>query len=132
MRTLLLEELFRLCCRYAGQTPTIQTPAREAQRVLQADVGAQRMNAYLRFLGDTLLLRPIPLLAIRLKRKRSSPKLSVSAKVHAPLSLPFPRAGESEAGEKHALRAPHHAGRFTGVVDPRLVALPLSSLMLLR
>ncbi len=71
----LLEELFRLCCRYAGQTPTIQTLAREAQRVLQANVGAQRINAYLRFLGDTLLLRLIPPLEIRLKRKRGSPKL---------------------------------------------------------
>lgn len=71
----LLEELFRLCCRYAGQAPTIQTLAREAQRVLQANVGAQRINAYLRFLGDTLLLRLIPPLEIRLKRKRGSPKL---------------------------------------------------------
>ena len=71
----LLEELFRLCCRYAGQTPTIQTLAREAQRVLQANVGSQRINAYLRFLGDTLLLRLIPPLEIRLKRKRGSPKL---------------------------------------------------------
>ncbi len=71
----LLEELFRLCCRYAGQTPTIQTLAREARRALQANVGAQRINAYLRFLGDTLLLRLIPPLEIRLKRKRGSPKL---------------------------------------------------------
>jgi predicted AAA+ superfamily ATPase len=71
----LLEELFRLCCRYAGQAPTIQTLAREAQRVLQANVGAQRINAHLRFLGDTLLLRLIPPLEIRLKRKRGSPKL---------------------------------------------------------
>ena len=71
----LLEELFRLCCRYAGQTPAIQTLAREAQRVLHANVGAQRINAYLQFLGDTLLLRLIPPLEIRLKRKRGSPKL---------------------------------------------------------
>jgi hypothetical protein len=71
----LLEELFRLCCRYAGQTPTILTLAREAQRVLQANVGAQRINAYLRFLGDTLLLRLIAPLEIRLKRKHGSPKL---------------------------------------------------------
>ena len=71
----LLEELFRLCCRYAGQTPTIHTLAREAQRVLQANVGAQRINAYLRFLGDTLLMRLVAPLEIRLKRKRGSPKL---------------------------------------------------------
>jgi predicted AAA+ superfamily ATPase len=71
----LLEELFRLCCRYAGQAPAIQTLARETQRVLQANVGVQRINAYLRFLGDTLLIRLIPPLEIRLKRKRGSPKL---------------------------------------------------------
>jgi predicted AAA+ superfamily ATPase len=71
----LLEELFRLCCRYAGQAPTIQTLAREIQRVLQANVGSQRVNAYLRFLGETLLLRLIPPLEIRLKRKHGSPKL---------------------------------------------------------
>lgn len=70
----LLEELFRLCCRYAGQAPTIQTLGREAQRVLRANVGAQRINAYLRFLGDTLLLRLIHPLEIRLKRKRGSAK----------------------------------------------------------
>jgi predicted AAA+ superfamily ATPase len=71
----LLEELFRLCCRYAGQAPTIQTLAREAQRVLRANVGTLRINAYLRFLGDALLLRLIHPLEIRLKRKRGSPKL---------------------------------------------------------
>jgi predicted AAA+ superfamily ATPase len=71
----LLEELFRLCCRYAGQAPTIQALAREIQRVLQANVGTQRVNAYLRFLGETLLLRLIPPLEIRLKRKHGSPKL---------------------------------------------------------
>jgi predicted AAA+ superfamily ATPase len=71
----LLEELFRLCCRYTGQAPTLQTLAREAQRVLQANVGSQRINSYLRFLGDTLLLRLIPPLEIRLKRKRGAPKL---------------------------------------------------------
>lgn len=71
----LLEELFRLCCRYAGQAPAIQTMAREIHRVLQANAGVQRINAYLRFLGDTLLLRLIPPLEIRLKRKRGSPKL---------------------------------------------------------
>jgi len=71
----LLEELIRLCWLYAGQTFTIQTMAREAHLVLKANVGAQRVNAYLRFLGDTLLLRLVPPLEIRLKRKRGSPKL---------------------------------------------------------
>jgi predicted AAA+ superfamily ATPase len=208
----LLEELFRLCCRYAGQTPTIQTLAREAQRVLHANVGAQRINAYLRFLGDTLLLRLIPPLEIRLKRKRGSPKLCLvdhglraswlqeqipldPRKLHEEPELTvvaghlaesvtgavlstitgldiahFPeRHGEPEVDfvltigvkripvevkyqakidpmrdteglrsfvEKAVNNAPFGLlitqGDSPGVVDPRVVALPLSSLMLLR
>ena len=208
----LLEELFRLCCRYAGQAPTIQTLAREAQRVLQANVGAQRINAYLRFLADTLLLRLIQPLEIRLKRKRGSPKLclvdhslraswlqeqipldprrlreepeltvvaghlaeSATGAVLAAITgldiAHFPeRHGEPEADfvltigvkripievkyqaridplrdteglrsfiEKAINNAPFGLlitqGDSSGVVDPRVVALPLSSLMLLR
>lgn len=71
----LLEALFRLCCRYAGQAPTVQTFAREAQRVLEANVGTQRIHAYLRFLADTLLLRLVAPLEIRLKRHRGNPKI---------------------------------------------------------
>lgn len=71
----LLEELFRLCCRYAGQAPTIQTFARETQRVLAANVGVRRVQAYLRCLADTLLLRLVAPLEIRLKRRRGSPKI---------------------------------------------------------
>src|SRR5262249_11384783 len=39
----LLEELFRLACRYAGQAPSLETFAREAQRALTANVGTQRV-----------------------------------------------------------------------------------------
>lgn len=71
----LLEELFRLACRYAGQTPTVSTLAEEVRLTLDANIGSQRVTHYLRFLGDTLLLRLIPPLEIRLKRKRGSHKL---------------------------------------------------------
>ena len=71
----LLEELFRLACRYAGQTPTVSTLADEVRLTLDANIGSQRVTHYLRFLGDTLLLRLIPPLEIRLKRRRGSPKL---------------------------------------------------------
>ena len=71
----LLEELFRLACRYAGQTPTVSTLAEETRLSLSANVSGQRVTSYLRFLGDTLLLRLIPPLEIRLKRKRGSSKL---------------------------------------------------------
>ena len=71
----LLEELFRLACRYAGQTPTVSTLAEETRLSLSANISGQRVTSYLRFLGDTLLLRLIPPLEIRLKRKRGSSKL---------------------------------------------------------
>ena len=71
----LLEEVFRLACRYAGQTPTVSTLAEEVRLSLDANIGSQRVSHYLKFLGDTLLLRLIPPLEIRLKRKRGSQKL---------------------------------------------------------
>jgi len=74
----LIEELFRLACRYVGQYPTTQTLAREAQRALSANVGPQRITHYLRFLGDTLLLRLIEPLEIRLKRRRASVKICLA------------------------------------------------------
>lgn len=74
----LLEELFRLACRYAGQAPSISTLADEARRALQANIGAQRANHYLRFLGGSLLLRLIEPSEIRLKRKRGAPKICLS------------------------------------------------------
>lgn len=74
----LLEEVFRLGCRYVGQSPAPSTLAREAQRALSANVGPQRITQYLRFLGETLLLRLIEPLEIRLKRKRGNPKLCLA------------------------------------------------------
>ncbi|MCC6272705.1 MAG: ATP-binding protein [Deltaproteobacteria bacterium] len=74
----LLEELFRLACRYVGQTPGLTTLAREAHRALNANVGPQRVNHYLRFLGDTLLLNLVEPLEIRLKKKRGNPKICLA------------------------------------------------------
>ena len=71
----LLEQLFQLVCRYAGQTPTASTLAEEARLSLGGNIGSQRIAHYLRFLADTLLIRLIPPLEIRLKRKRGNPKL---------------------------------------------------------
>lgn len=71
----LLEELFRLVCRYAGQTPRMATLAEETRFSLGANIGSQRVTQYLKFLGDTLLVRLVLPLEIRLKRRRGSPKL---------------------------------------------------------
>ena len=74
----LLEEVFLLACRYAGQAPGRSVFAREAQRTLHADISPQRVTHYLRFLADTLLLRLVRPLEIRLKRKRGNPKICLA------------------------------------------------------
>jgi len=66
----LLEELFRLVCRYAGQSPSVTLFARETHRALQTGIGTQRIRIYLRFLADTLLIRLVDPLEIALKKKR--------------------------------------------------------------
>lgn len=74
----LLEELFRLCCRYAGQTPAIHLFIEETRRALAGNVGDGRVRSYLRFLHDTLLVRLVQPLEIRLKRRRSGPKICLA------------------------------------------------------
>ena len=71
----LLEEVFRLACRYAGQAPGQGLYVSELRQSLAANIGWQRILAYLRFLDGTLLLRLIEPLELRLKRKRGAPKL---------------------------------------------------------
>jgi predicted AAA+ superfamily ATPase len=74
----LLEELFRLCCRYAGQSPSIGKLTQEIQAVLNANIGPQRVRTYLKFLSDTLLIRLIQPLEIRLKKKKTDPKICLA------------------------------------------------------
>jgi len=71
----LLEEIFRLGCRYMGQAPSPQTLADDARQTLNANVGAERIRHYLKLLDMSLLLRCVPPLEIRLKRKRGPAKL---------------------------------------------------------
>jgi len=71
----LLEEVFRLCCRYAGQAPAQATFVNELREVLQANVGWQRILSYLRFLDGALLVRLVRPLELRLKRRKGNYKL---------------------------------------------------------
>src|SRR5208337_3054934 len=64
----LLEEVFRLTCRYAGQAPSPALYLEEIKRSMHANIGAQRVRAYLKFLDGTLLVRLIEPLELRLKR----------------------------------------------------------------
>lgn len=71
----LLEEVFRMGCRYIGQSPNPATLASEAQRTLSGNVGPQRIRHYLDFLDSSLLLRTISPLEIRLKKRHGYSKL---------------------------------------------------------
>lgn len=71
----LLEEVFRLACRYAGQSPGQAVFVNEVRSALAANIGWQRILAYLKFLDGTLLLRLVLPLELRLKRRRGNSKL---------------------------------------------------------
>jgi len=74
----LLEEIFRLSCRYAGQAPGKAIYISEIAQTLSANVGWQRVLTYLKFLNDSLLIRLVDPLEIRLKKKKSQPKVCLS------------------------------------------------------
>lgn len=71
----LLEEVFRLACRYAGQSPGQAVFVPEVRQALAANIGWNRILAYLKFLDATLLLRLVPPLELRLKRRKGHSKL---------------------------------------------------------
>ncbi|MEW5767492.1 MAG: AAA family ATPase [bacterium] len=71
----LLEEVFRLACRYIGQSPNQAFYLNEIRLAMNANIGWQRIFAYLRFLDGSLLIRLIEPLELRLKRKRGASKL---------------------------------------------------------
>jgi predicted AAA+ superfamily ATPase len=71
----LLEEVFRLVCRYAGQSPSQAFYTEELKQVLKANVGWKRVLSYLKFLDGTLLVRLIEPLELRLKRRRGAHKI---------------------------------------------------------
>jgi predicted AAA+ superfamily ATPase len=71
----LLEEVFRLCCRYAGQAPGPPVFVPEIQQALAANIGWNRVLNYMRFLDGTLLIRLIQPLELRLKRRKSYSKV---------------------------------------------------------
>lgn len=72
---LLLEEVFRLSCRYAGQVSTPALLVAEINRTLHANLRGPEILTYLQALAETLLLRLIEPLELRLKRGRGAAKL---------------------------------------------------------
>lgn len=73
----LLEEVFRLCCRYAGQSPGPSIFVPEVRQALAGNIGWNRILTYMRFLDGTLLMRLIPPLELRLKRRKAPSKICI-------------------------------------------------------
>ena len=71
----LLEEVFRLACRYAGQAPSQAVYVHELRSVLRANIGWQRILSYLRFLDGALLLHLLRPLELKLKRSKGNHKI---------------------------------------------------------
>jgi len=74
----LLEEVFRLCCRYAGQVAGQSAFVPEIQQALAANVGWNRILTYLRFLDGTLLVRLVEPIELRLKKRKSPARICLS------------------------------------------------------
>ncbi len=73
-----LEEVFRLACRWAGQAPNPTTLAREVQQVLGRSIKAPEIHGHLNLLDGALLLRAIAPLEARLKKRTGHRKLCLA------------------------------------------------------
>ena len=71
----LLEEVFRLACRYLGQAPGQALYLDEIRKAMNANIGWQRVLKYLKFLDGTLLIRLIEPPELRLKKQKGTPKV---------------------------------------------------------
>jgi predicted AAA+ superfamily ATPase len=71
----LLEEVFRLACRWAGQAPGASAFVPEIQQSLHAGHGWQRIQNYLAFLDGAMLMHLVRPLELRLKKQTSPPKI---------------------------------------------------------
>ncbi len=71
----LLEEVFRLSCRYAGQAPSRALFVSEVKNALAANIGWQRVLKYLQFLDGAMLIRLIRPMELRLKKQKGNSKV---------------------------------------------------------
>ena len=64
-----------LACRYAGQAPGQAVFTQETRQALAANIGWRRILNYLKFLDGALLIKLVPPLEMRLKRRKGNHKL---------------------------------------------------------
>ena len=74
----LLEALLQLACRCAGLAPAVSELAEQVSLSLAVPIDGRRVTRYLRLLADTLLLRLVPPLDVRLRKNRGGPKLCLA------------------------------------------------------
>ena len=74
----LLEALLHLVSRYAGLAPAVAELAEQASQSLSVPVDGRRVTRYLNLLADTLLVRLVPPLDIRMRKNRGDPKLCLA------------------------------------------------------
>jgi len=73
----LLEEVFRLACRYAGQSPGQAVFSAQIKLALHANIGWTRILAYLKFLDGALLVKLVHPLELRLKKRKGAYKVCI-------------------------------------------------------
>ena len=74
----LLEALLLLVCRYAGLAPAVSELAEQVTLSLSIPVDGRRVTRYLKLVADTLLVRLVPPLDVRLRKNRGGPKLCLA------------------------------------------------------
>ena len=71
----IVKEVFRMVCRYAGQSVRPVRFADEIKSVLQSDVKPATVTAAIQFLADAMLIHQIDPLELLLKKQKHAPKL---------------------------------------------------------
>lgn len=74
----LLEALLQLACRYAGLATAVSELAEQVSLSLTVPIDGRRVTRYLNLLADTLLVRLVPPLDVRLRKNRGGPKLCLA------------------------------------------------------
>jgi predicted AAA+ superfamily ATPase len=73
----LVREVFRMVCRYAGQAVTPKRFSDELHQLLQTPINNAKVTEAIEFLTDSLLVHQVPPLELLAKKQGSPPKLCV-------------------------------------------------------
>ena len=120
-----LEKLFQLACRYAGQSPGKSVLLAELQAILPSKVDWEDVLSHLSFINDTLLVRLVEPMEMRLKRQKGSmPKLCL-----ADHSLRASWLQEQVPLTPEGLQQAPHLGHLAGYLAESIAGYFLSSIL---